>query len=167
MLTALNQRENRRVSGFFGSNLIVHTHVEKTAGSTLTRGFARAFGEDRIHDLRSPRQPRLELINAADRRRIYVLTGHFHFGTQDKYFDRTRLYLACVRPPLDGFRSYYDFVRVRPPHPGYPALAGKSFVQAVEEHLRVSRRANAMARTLTEIAKPSQKRFSFKQKITI
>lgn len=156
VLTSQKPHESIPVPGFFDGNVIIHTHIEKTAGSTLTRGFVRAFGKDRVHDLRSPREARLDKMAASDRSHIYFLTGHFHFGTQDKYFDRSKLYVASVRPPLDRFRSYYDFVRVRPPHPGYPALAGKSFAEAIEQHLSVPRRANAMARTLTGSTEPSQ-----------
>jgi len=138
------------MSGFFDDRLFVHTHIEKTAGSTLVRGFSRAFGENRVYDLRPGKLTKPEFLPESDKDSIYLLTGHFHYGAHDPFFDRAKLYVACVRPPFDRFRSYYNYVKVRPNHPGYPSMAGKSFGQVVDEVLK-SRdpRVNVMTRALT------------------
>ncbi|HWA02569.1 MAG TPA: hypothetical protein VG819_03475 [Rhizomicrobium sp.] len=140
---------------FFDKNILIHTHIEKTAGSTLVRSFKRAFGEARVHDIRSPQALRPEHLPDDAKDRIYLLTGHFHFGTQDRYFGRNKIYLASVRPPLERFRSYFNFVRIRPTHPGYAAMAGKSFAEVVEQALQTGRRRNVMARTLTGLVQPT------------
>jgi hypothetical protein len=115
----------------------------------------RALGKEHVHDLRPVRAEKPEFLDDARKRDIYVLTGHFHYGTQDRYFARPKIYLACVRPPLSRYYSYYNFVRVRSGHPGFSSMQGKSFVQMVEEFLAGDRRrANAMARTITGIAHP-------------
>jgi sulfotransferase famil protein len=145
------------VTQYFNNNLIIHTHIEKTAGSTLVRALMRALGKEHVHDLRPIRAEKPEFLDDEKKRGIYVLTGHFHYGTQDRYFARRKIYLACVRPPLSRYFSYYSFVRVRSGHPGFSSMQGKSFVQMVEEFLAGDRRrANAMARTITGVAKPDR-----------
>ena len=122
------------MSGFFDDRIVVHTHIEKTAGSSLVRGFIREFGKERVYDIRSSEKVRPEHLDSEMKRSIYLITGHFHYGTQDRHFDRTKVYVACVRPPLQRFYSYYNFVRVRPAHPGYRAMENKSFAQVVTEN---------------------------------
>ena len=137
---------------FFRDNFIVHTHIEKTAGSTLSRGFAQALGRDHVWDIRGPKRKKPEFLSAEERREIYVLTGHFHYGGGHiKYFDRAPIYVACVRPPLDRYRSAYDFVRIRPNPPGYARVAGKTLREtvadlAVSPKPRINIMANALSR---------------------
>ena len=137
---------------FFRENFVVHTHIEKTAGSTLSRGFIQAFGPDRVWDIRGPKRKKPEFLSPEERREIYVLTGHFHYdGGHIKYFDRTPIYIACVRPPLDRYRSAYDFVRVRPNHPGHARVGGKTLRQTVEDLAKSPNpRVNVMARALSK-----------------
>lgn len=155
------KRKNPRdvkMTDFFDTNIVLHTHIEMTEGSMLVRGLVRALGEEKVHDLRSRNNSKPELLSDEKRKSIHLLSGHFHYGTQDKYFDRTPIYIACVRPPLDRFRSYYDFVKVRPGHPAYASVADKSFAQAVEHLLGAERpRLNGMARALTGRPQPDGK----------
>jgi len=134
---------------FFREHLVVHTHIEKTAGSSLTRGFIDAFGEDRIWDIRGKKHPKPELISPEERARIFFLTGHFLHGAHDQFFDRAPAYVACVRPPLERFRSHYDFVRVRPGHPTHSRVAGKTLREAVEDLKQPRALLNVMTRALT------------------
>lgn len=141
----------------FDRSILIHTHIEKTAGSTLVRGLARALGPDRVYDLRVVANPRLPTLTAEAKRNIYVLTGHFHYGTQDQYFDRKKVYIACVRQPLDRLRSYFNFVRTRPNHPGYSALVDKKFSELVQDIIAGrSLRVNGMSRALSGVARPSK-----------
>ena len=141
----------------FDEKIVMHTHVEKTAGSSLVRGLIRALGKEHVYDTRPPDRPKPDSLDTETKRQIYVLTGHFHFGTQDRHFDRKKVYIACVRPPLDRFRSYYNFVRVRPNHPGYSIVAGKTFGQVVEDVIGgKNARINLMARTLTGTPRPDR-----------
>ena len=137
------------MTDFFREHLVVHTHIEKTAGSSLTRGFVDAFGEDRVWDIRGKKHPKPEFITAEERARIFVLTGHFLYGAHDRFFDRAPAYVACVRPPLERFRSHYDFVRMRPGHPTYPRIAGKSLQDVVEGLKKPKAVLNLMTRALT------------------
>jgi hypothetical protein len=54
-----------------------------------------------------------------------------------------------VRPPLERFRSHYDFVRVRPGHPTYPRIAGKSLRDVIEALKKPKAILNVMTRALT------------------
>jgi hypothetical protein len=137
------------MTDFFREHLVVHTHIEKTAGSSLTRGFIDAFGEDRVWDIRGKKHPKPEFISEEERARIFVLTGHFLYAAHDRFFVRTPLYVACVRPPLERFRSHYDFVRARPGHPTHARIAGKSLRDVIEDLKRPRAMLNVMTRALT------------------
>jgi hypothetical protein len=137
------------MTDFFREHLVVHTHIEKTAGSSLTRGFVDAFGEDHVWDIRGSKRPRPETLTAEERARFFVLTGHFLYGAHVECFDRIPAYIACVRPPLERFRSHYDFVRERPGHPTHSRVEGKTFRQAVEDLAKPKAILNVMTRALT------------------
>lgn len=137
------------MTDFFREHLVVHTHIEKTAGSSLIRGFIGAFGEDRVWDIRGKKQPMPEFISAQERARIFVLTGHFLYRTHDRFFDRVPVYVACVRPPLERFRSHYDFVRERPSHPTHSRVTGKTLREVVEDLKKPKATLNVMTHALT------------------
>ncbi len=140
------------MNDFFRDNLVVHTHVKKTAGTTLSHGFRDAFGRDRVCDTRGPKQKPPAMLTSEERDAIFVLSGHFRYGGKDiGYFDRNPVYVACVRPPLERYRSAYDFVRMRPDHPDYARVTGKTLQETVEELAKSPRnRINVMARTLCQ-----------------
>jgi hypothetical protein len=139
----------------FRDHIVMHTHIEKTAGSTLTRGFIDAFGRGHVWDIRGRKREKPEFLSAADRDQIFVLAGHFLFGAHAEYFDRVPVYVACVRAPFQRFRSAYDFARTRPNHPSYPRTEGRTFPQAVEDLLKSPKsKLNIMARFLTGQVQP-------------
>jgi sulfotransferase famil protein len=141
---------------FFDDNLIVHTHIPKTAGSSFTRGFIRAFGKGHVYDIRSRQKQRPETMTEAVKDDIHVLTGHFRFGTHDASFERTKLYVACVRPPFDRFRSSYYFVTARPNHPGNRRYEGRDLARAVEASLEPGdSKTNIMSRILANRKEPA------------
>ena len=146
------------MTSFFDDHLVIHPHIEKTAGSTLVRGFMREFGREHVCDVRPSHTVKPEFLDEEAKRNIYLVTGHFHYGTQDRHFRRRGIYVACVRPPLSRYRSYYNFVRVRSGHPGYASMQGKTFAEMVEEFLAGDRRrANVMSRTITGNSRPDRK----------
>lgn len=140
---------------FFRDHIVMHTHIEKTAGSSLTRGLLEAFGRGHVWDIRGRKREKPELLSAADRDQIFVLAGHFPYGAHAGLFDRIPVYIACVRAPLQRFRSAYDFVRTRPNHPSYRRIQDKTFGQAVEDVLKAPKsRLNIMSRFLTGQVQP-------------
>lgn len=124
---------------FFERNILVHTHLEKTAGTTLVEALAKMLGAAHVHDLRRPGLPRAHAIAPQDFARIRLLTGHEHFGSWHRSL-RTRdpkrrrpIYLACVREPYERFVSFLYYVQRNPGHPAHVRLAGLSAGQAVAE----------------------------------
>ena len=143
------RRRGRRAARFFRDNIVFHTHIEKTSGTSFAHGFVRALGKEHVHDTRPPQNPKPHFLSQEDKDRIFVLTGHFFYGTHDASFKRNKLYLACVRPPLERMRSYYYFVSTRPGHPGYHRTEGKTFAEFVDEQIRTRvPNPNPMSRVL-------------------
>jgi hypothetical protein len=147
--------QSDRLVNAFQENILFHTHIEKTAGTSLLNVFVRAFGKEHVYDMRRSGRPAPDVLDAKERDKIFVLTGHFRYGRYSDAFHRNKLYIASVRPPLERIRSYYYFVRTRPDHPGYLGAHGKSFAQFIE-HALVHRAPapNLMARTLAGYPDP-------------
>jgi hypothetical protein len=149
------KRQTRPTPEFFRDNIVIHTHIEKTAGTTLTRGLLKAFGRGRVWDIRSRQREKPNSLDAESRDSIFVLAGHFSYGANSEFFTRTPIHIACVRPPFQRFRSAYDFVRTRPDHPSYARVKDRTLAQAVEDAINApERRRNAMARVLSGQANP-------------
>jgi hypothetical protein len=125
-----------RLACFFERNLLMHTHLEKAAGSTLIRSLMQIFGTGEVVDLRMAGTERPDKMATADRHRIRILSGHFHFGAWERCFERRAVYLATVRDPFERFRSFHAFVSVRPRHPAYPLIGERTLGEAVEIAVR-------------------------------
>lgn len=125
-----------RLACFFEHNLLMHTHLEKTAGSTLVRSLMQILGTGEVVDLRMRGTERPDKMAAADRHRIRLLSGHFHFGAWEGCFERRAVYLAAVRDPFERFRSFHAFVCLRPRHPAYPLIGERTLGEAVEIAVR-------------------------------
>lgn len=138
------------IEAFFRRNVLIHTHLEKTAGTSLVRGLQALFGREAVHDLRGREVPRPSAMTLAERGRIRVLSGHFHFGAWERRFGRRGLYLACVRDPYERFCSYHAYVSKRPNHPAYAAIGERSVGEAIDVCIRQRRGAasNYLARYL-------------------
>jgi len=125
-----------RMTDFFARNLLVHTHLEKTAGSTLVHLLKGILNPQLVIDLREQDAERPGDLAPAKRELIQLLTGHFHFAQWDRCFDRRCIYLAAVREPFERFRSFHAFVSTRPGHPAYRLIGQRSLREAVEATLR-------------------------------
>jgi hypothetical protein len=141
----------------FRNKVLFHTHVEKAAGTTIVEGLKDGLGPQHVHDLRFPHATAPQSMTPADKSRIWVLTGHFHFGAHMEKIARPKIFIASVRHPFDRFRSYVNYIGAA--HPAYKYVAGKPFAQVVEEYLRDRRPAadNQMARVLTGKSMPTLK----------
>jgi hypothetical protein len=118
---------------FFRRNLILHTHIEKSAGSSLVAAFADLFGAARVHDLRPAGAMQPRDIGCREKARLWLLTGHFHYGSMDALFARRKVYIATVRDPVTRFVSSYHYVRASPDHPAFLAIRGKNLEQLIAE----------------------------------
>lgn len=139
----------------FKKKIIFHTHVEKAAGTTIVEGLRDSLGYDHVHDIRSPDAKRPQTMTAAEKMKIWVLTGHFHYGAHMDKFAKSKVFIASVRHPFDRFRSYVNYVKSG--HPAYKFTGGKSFATVIEEYLKeqLPQANNQMARVLTGSKSPT------------
>lgn len=132
---------------FFSTNLLVHTHLEKTAGSSLNHGLAQIFKPRAVVPSRLLREPEAHADRIAAAR---VLTGHFAFGQHVGRFDRNFVYLALVRDPFERFVSQYQHVQRSPNHTSASLLAGKTLAGALDHYAAIgaSHASNYMCRKI-------------------
>lgn len=107
---------------FFARHVVLHTHVEKSAGSTVTYALARMFGEEFCLDLRARNAPRPETLPPEALARLRLLSGHFLAGAYEQLFDRRPVRIATVRDPMARLLSFIGFLARSPGHPEYPRL---------------------------------------------
>lgn len=97
--------------------LLCSMHIQKTAGKSLLALLHQAYDHVAVgHE--EPERERLRSLwhedNAAARQ-LQVVHGHMPWGFHS-WFDRTYVYLAFVRDPVDRVISYYHFCRAEPTH---------------------------------------------------
>jgi len=122
------ERSNGELTGDRGSavlrpsapDLLVHLHIAKTGGTTLSSMVKHAFGSDEIFETISKDHQvygGLDLLTHAscermlrdcDIARIRYFTGHVPIGV-DRIFGRPAKYIAVVRHPVERLLSYFYF----------------------------------------------------------
>lgn len=115
-------RAAARQAAFFARHVVLHTHVEKAAGSTVCYTLTRMFGAAYCLDLRLPDAPRPEALPPDALAALRLLSGHFHAGSHEHLFDRRPLRIATVRDPVDRLLSFLGFLARSPGHPDYQRL---------------------------------------------
>jgi hypothetical protein len=123
-------------SRFFTQNILVHTHVARSGGTALIVALTDLFGSAHVHDLRDDGARPLIQMQEPEKARIWVITGHFWYGTQRSDLGRRNIHIACVRDPLERFLSHVQFVAGNPNHPVHPHIYGKSPEQIIYEGVR-------------------------------
>lgn len=146
-----------RLRRFFARYLLVHTHIEKTGGSTLTYSLEQLLGPERVADLRKPGVERPSLFRRDAYAGIWLLAGHFHYGDFGQFLGRRKLPIAIVRDPLERYFSYYRFVVASPAHPQHGSLAGRAFEEVIRTALAEGHPTaiNNMARKIAGRRTPS------------
>ncbi|MEM6972285.1 MAG: hypothetical protein AAF577_05715 [Pseudomonadota bacterium] len=142
-------------AAFFRRHVLIHCHIEKTAGSSLVHAFRQWFG-DRVLDLRVPGSAAPADLPAGERSRIWVLSGHFAAHVHDHAFARERRHIACLREPAARFQSYVRYVQRDPRHPGFAYFDGKTLAEAAAWAVATGHHAatNPMSRAVEKIARP-------------
>jgi hypothetical protein len=114
-----NKKLQKKEKNFFSYYLIVHTHIEKCAGTSLNIDIANLVGNDYSYDLRHPELKRPKFMNQVERDNIKFLTGHFHFKDHMTFFTKSPLYIATVRDPVERFVSFVQYAKEREQHPAH------------------------------------------------
>ena len=118
---------NRR--RFLERHILIHTHVPKTAGSTLSHALAGIVGGANAIDLRLRRAVRLRELSTEDRAGLRCISGHFVYGLHTR-FDQIPLYMAAIREPVSRAISDFRFNLRNPNHRDHARLQGTSFEEA-------------------------------------
>lgn len=129
----------KRRQRVFARHFLLHTHIEKTGGSSLVHGLATLLGAEHVADLRGQRQAKPARMSRQERAAVWLLSGHFKYGDHLSLMRREPLPIALTRDPLERFFSYYRFVRAAPAHPQHATLVALSFDAAVARFLAEGR----------------------------
>jgi hypothetical protein len=143
--------DSARPAAFFARHIVLHTHVEKSAGSTLCYALTRMFGPEHCLDTRPREAPRPEALSPDALARLRLLSGHFHAGSHEQLFDRVPVRIATVREPVARLLSFLGFLARSPDHPEYPRLGTLPPDAAVEVMLAEGHRmvSNSQCRVLS------------------
>ena len=143
---------------FWDRHTIVHTHIPKTAGSTLTRALFDLAGEA-VLDMRDVGRSLREVKDEL-RAGLRVLAGHV-FHAAHRHLPKVPLYIASVRDPVEREVSRYRFLQTQPDHPAHAAVAGKPFGaawQALREFRGAEKTRNRQCQRLTGFLDPDKLR---------
>ena len=107
------QKQNR-------DRALIHLHVPKTAGSSLTKILSRppgmTIGDTRLNEL--------EALSEAKRRELRFLFGHLSHGVAH-YLPQGHLYVCVLRRPGPRLLSYYNYLYRREDHPSHAVVGGQ------------------------------------------
>ena len=101
---------------FLADHIFIHTHVPKTAGSTLSHALSAIVGGAHAMDLRLKRRIWVRDMSTEDKRDLRLIAGHFKYGMHQR-FPQKPLYIAALRDPVERAVSYYRFVLGAPKNP--------------------------------------------------
>jgi len=140
-----------KFDNFFSKYLLVHNHIEKSAGTTLVDSLVSICGYEHVYDTRPGDLPDPSALSEEQKSRVWALTGHFHNGAHESKFSRKTRNIAIVRNPISRFISFYSYVNQRPDHPGYDKFGILPIDEAVEYMIEHNRGAthNEMCRAIS------------------
>ena len=104
---------------YFARHILFHTHIAKSAGTSIRDALSEILGPADVMDRNGSPDPdsAVSSLSSTRRRSLRLLSGHFWYGTQERYFDRRPVYLAAVRDPIERFISLFHFVLAGDSHP--------------------------------------------------
>ncbi len=97
---------------YFDRRILFHTHIAKSAGTSIYDALADILGTDVVISRNQSPDPDTAVASLSSSRRgaLKLLSGHFWYGTQERHFDRRPAYIGTVRDPIQRFVSLFHFV---------------------------------------------------------
>ncbi len=133
---------------FFREHVLIHTHIPKTGGSSFSAGLASIVGGVDFYDLRLKKTAPLKEMSKAELDTVRGISSHTGYGFH-LLFDRTPLYFAAMRDPVDRAVSYYRYLLKRPKDPASRHAIGLDFEESWRAlSTRSARNTNLQSRLL-------------------
>lgn len=103
---------------------IVHLHVPKTAGSSLTRVLAPHYAQGTQFSVSDGNLSKLKNTSKEERQAISFMFGHLSHGVADQ-LPQNHMYVCVLRRPGPRLMSYYNYLYRTKDHPSYGIIKGQ------------------------------------------
>lgn len=100
------------------AKVIIFLHLAKTGGYTLNSIISKQYDDN--YDIIKPfttRIPWPEYLQEEEKKRLEVLSGHFHFGIHKQLPQKKFTYITLIRNPIERIISFYYYIRNYKIHP--------------------------------------------------
>ncbi len=104
---------------------LIHLHIPKSAGTSLTSILAANFKAGEKFALNAPELPAFEALPDAQRGRFRLVFGHLEHGVGQR-LPQGCIYICALRKPGPRLLSYYRYMKRREDHPMYKALNARN-----------------------------------------
>ena len=104
--------------------VLVHLHIPKSAGTSLTSILAGNFGPGEKFALDVHNIDRLRQMPERQRAKLRLIFGHLPHGMVGPALDRPVIHVVALRQPGPRLLSYYRYMKRREDHPLFPMLNG-------------------------------------------
>lgn len=106
--------------------VLIHLHVPKCAGVSVSQALTRRFGARATgYDRRRKTPATFLAMTPAERDARYdCVFGHIPFG-EHRLFGRPPVYISATRDPLERICSFFNFAHTRPNHPMHALLKAR------------------------------------------
>lgn len=117
----LSMRAAMRQSQTGPASTLIHLHIPKTAGTTLTQILGRVGGPGRSLTVGDYNMQELLDLPPAERRQLRFIFGHMSHGVA-RHLPQYSTYISVLRRPGPRILSYFHYVRRTTDHPSHEVL---------------------------------------------
>lgn len=100
---------------------VIHLHIPKSAGTSLTSILAKAFKPGTKYALHPAESDKFRTLTEAQRRKLQLVFGHLEHGV-GAMLPQGCIYVCALRQPGPRILSYYRYLKRRTDHPMYALL---------------------------------------------
>lgn len=108
----------------FQNHAVIHLHVPKTAGSSLTRILAPHYAHGTQFSVSDGNLKKLTGASKQERQAISFMFGHLSHGVAQQ-LPQDHLYVCVLRRPGPRLLSYYNYLYRTKDHPSYDSVRGQ------------------------------------------